>query len=132
MFIHYKQQNGVQREPVLYRVPKKHCGARSLFAKIEIAGIVPGVQALAWLNKEEQTKRIKKNIHTIFSDSIQTCNSSYIGYNFLFGSSHCKTYSDSVDFANANLIREIRSGVYLIPQFNQSQLDLIVHHVSTL
>ena len=30
---------------------------------------------------------------TIFTDSSRTCNSNFIGYNCLYGASHCKSYS---------------------------------------
>ena len=32
-------------------------------------------------------------VRTIFTDSFHTCNSNFIGYNCLYGISHCKSYS---------------------------------------
>ena len=46
-------------------------------------------------------------VRSIFATSSQTCNSNFTGYNCLFGSTHCKSYS-SEDIALGQLTREIR------------------------
>ena len=47
------------------------------------------------------------------------------GYNFLYGSHHCKSYS-SEDVILGELIREIRCSHYCIPNFSSSELDFVV------
>ena len=32
-------------------------------------------------------------VRTIFTDSSHACNSNFIGYNYLYGASHCKSYA---------------------------------------
>ena len=64
-------------------------------------------------------------VRTIFTDSSRTCNSNFIGYNCLYGASHCKCYS-SHHIAIGNLVREIRSTHTFIPHFSHSELETIV------
>ena len=68
-------------------------------------------------------------VHTIFTDSSRTCNSNFIGYNCLYGASHCKSYSSSHHVTNGNLVREIRSTHTFIPHFSHSELEAIVSAV---
>ena len=69
-------------------------------------------------------------IRSIFSDSLHTCNSNFIGYNYLYGGSHCEYYS-SEHIAIGHLIREIRSQS-CVPGFSQAELDSIVLLASTM
>ena len=68
-------------------------------------------------------------VRSVFVESAQTCNSNFIGYNFLFGNHHCKTYSTE-DVALGRLIRK-RDRSTQIPNFSPSQLDTIVCSAST-
>ena len=61
---------------------------------------------------------------SVFAVSSRTCNSNFIGYIFLYGSHHCKSYS-SEDVALGELIREIRHSHYFIPDFRSSELDFL-------
>ena len=57
--------------------------------------------------------------------SSSTCNSNFIGYNFLYSHSHCKSYSTD-HVAIGHLIREIRCSQTHIPGFSHEELDSIV------
>ena len=70
-------------------------------------------------------------IRSVFSDSQQSCNSNFIGYNYLFGQSHCKIISDEFN-ALSSVIIDIRDPNLCIPHFTQTELDTIVHYISTL
>ena len=67
-------------------------------------------------------------VRTIFTDSSRTCNSNFIGYNCLYGASHCKSYSPN-HIAIGNLVREIRSTHTFIPHFSHNELEAIVSAV---
>ncbi len=69
-------------------------------------------------------------IRSIVTVSSCTCNSNFIGYNCLYGDSHCNAYS-SDHIAIGNLIREIRTQS-LIPHFSDIDLDAIVLSASTM
>lgn len=64
-------------------------------------------------------------IRTIFKVSTQSCNANFIGYNYLYGSSHIKSYSSS-EVAIGNLVREVRSDQCLIPGFCNDDLEFMV------
>ena len=70
-------------------------------------------------------------VRSIFATSSQTCNSKFIGYNYLFGSTHCKSYS-SEDIALGQLIREICYTHYQIGGFSSAELDSIVSSASSM
>ena len=70
-------------------------------------------------------------VRTIFSTSVLSCNSSFIGYNCLFGVDHVKSYS-SYDFAIGNLVRELRSDQFSVPNFSHDELDFIVRSAVSL
>ena len=70
-------------------------------------------------------------VRSVFVVSSQSCNSNFIGYNVLFGSRHCKSYS-SDDVAVGQFIREIRSTHHHIPNFGPSELNAIVLSVCTI
>ena len=63
-------------------------------------------------------------VRSVFVVSLQSCNSNFIGYNVLFGSRQCKSYSS--DDAMGQLIREIRSTHHHIPNFSPPELNAIV------
>ena len=67
-------------------------------------------------------------VRTIFTDSSRTCNSNFIGYNCMYGASHCKSYSPN-HIAIGNLVREIRSTHTFIPHFSHNELEAIVSAV---
>ena len=67
-------------------------------------------------------------VRTIFTDSSHTSNSNFIGYNCLYGASHCKSYSPH-HIAIGNLVREIRSTHMFILHFSHSELEAIVSAV---
>ncbi len=54
----------------------------------------------------------------------------FIGYNCLYGDSHCNAYS-SYHIATGNLIKEIRTQS-LIPHFSEIDLDAVVLSASTM
>ena len=68
-------------------------------------------------------------VRSVFVESAQTCNSNFIGYNFLFGNRHCKTYSTE-DVALGRLIREFRNTQ--VSNFSTSELDTIVCSTSLI
>ena len=72
-------------------------------------------------------------IRSVFRDSSQVCNSSFVGYNYMYGNSHCKSYSTD-DVVVGYLIREIRDthDHTVIPHFSQHELDIIVSSASTM
>ena len=70
-------------------------------------------------------------IRSVFHESSLVCNSGFIGYNCMFGPSHCKSYSTD-HVAVGHLIREIRDTHSVIPHFAQSELDFIVSSASTM
>ena len=70
-------------------------------------------------------------VRSIFAISSQTCNSNFIGYNCLFGSTHCKSYT-SEDIALGQLIREIRCTHFQIDGFSSAELDSIVSSASSI
>lgn len=70
-------------------------------------------------------------IRSVFHDSSQACNSSFVGYNCMYGISHCKSYSTD-HVAVGHLIREIRDTHSVIPHFTQCELDFIVSSASTM
>ena len=67
----------------------------------------------------------------IFTDSSRACNSNFIGYNYLYGTSHCKSYARD-HIAIGNLVREIRSMHTFIPHFSHSELETIVSDAVSL
>ncbi len=69
-------------------------------------------------------------IRSIFTVSSRTCNSNFIGYNCLYGDSHCKAYS-SHHIAIGNLIREIHTQS-VIPHISDIYFDAIVLSASTM
>ena len=70
-------------------------------------------------------------VRTIFIDSSRACNSYFIGYNCLYGTSHCKSYvRDHISIGN--LVREIRSTHTFIPHFSHSELETIVSDAVSL
>ena len=70
-------------------------------------------------------------IHSVFHDSSLDCNSDFVGYNCMYGNSHCRSYSIN-HFAVGHLIREIRDTHSVIPHFPHSELDYIVTSASTV
>ena len=70
-------------------------------------------------------------IRSIFTVSAQSCNSNFIGYNFLYGHTHCKHYKHG-HIVFSQLIREIRSDESYIPGFSTDELDIIVSTSSTM
>ena len=70
-------------------------------------------------------------IRSVFRDSSQICNSSFVVYNYMYGNSHCKSYSTE-DVAVGYLIREIRDTHTVIPHFSQHELDIIISSASTM
>ena len=69
-------------------------------------------------------------ICSVFHDSSLDCNFGFVGYNCMYGNSHCRTYSIN-HFAVGHLIREIRDTHSVIPHFTHSELDYIVTSAST-
>ena len=69
-------------------------------------------------------------IRSIFTTSAHSCNSNFIGYNFLYGHSHCKSY-DIEHMATSQLIREVRSHQFFIPGFGADELNFFVATSST-
>ena len=70
-------------------------------------------------------------IHSVFTVSAQPCNSNFIGYNFLYGHTHCKQYKHGY-IVCSQLIREIHSDKFYIPGFSTDELDIIVSTSSTM
>ena len=70
-------------------------------------------------------------IPSVFHDSSQACNSSFVGYNCMYGNSHCRSYSTD-HFAVGHLIREIRDTHSVILHFTHYELDFIVTSASTM
>ena len=70
-------------------------------------------------------------IRSVFHDSSLACNSGFIGYNYMYGNSHCKSYSTE-HAAVGHLIREIRDTHSVISYFTHAELDYIVTSVSTM
>ena len=70
-------------------------------------------------------------IRSIFTVSAQSCNSNFIGYNFLYGHTHCKHYKHGY-IVCSQLMREIRSEEFYIPGFSTDELDIIVSTSSTM
>ena len=70
-------------------------------------------------------------ICSIFTVSAQSCNSNFIGYNFLYGHTHCKHYKHGY-IVFSQLMREIRSDEFYIPGFSTDELDIIVSTSSTM
>ena len=71
-------------------------------------------------------------IRSVFHDSSQACNSSFVGYNCMYGNSHCRSYSTD-HFAVGHLNREIRDTHSVILHFtNHYELDFIVTSPSTM
>ena len=68
---------------------------------------------------------------TVVHDGSLVCNLGFIGYNCMFGHSHCKSYSTD-HVAVGHLIREFRDTHSVIPHFAQSELDFIVSSASTM
>ena len=68
-------------------------------------------------------------ISTIFNDSCHNGKLNFIGYtiDYLFGASHCKSYSADHS-AIGSLIREIHSPHTVIPNFSHDELNAIVSH----
>ena len=67
-------------------------------------------------------------IHSIFTVSAHSCNSNFIGYNFLYGHTHCK-HCKHIHCLYSRLIRKIRSDEFYIPGFST---DHIVSTSSTM
>ena len=70
-------------------------------------------------------------IRSIFTVSSATCNSNFIGFNFLYGHTCCKSSSPE-HTAIGNLIREVRSNLFVIPGFSENELNDIVSYTSVI
>ena len=70
-------------------------------------------------------------LHIVFYLTVpRACNSNFIGYDFLYGSSHHKAYSPYL-IAIGNIIREI-SSQSVIPNFSHDELEVITCSASTM
>ena len=70
-------------------------------------------------------------IRSIFKVIAKSCSSNFIGYNLLYGHTHCKHYKHD-DIVCSQLIREICSDEFYIPGFSTDKLDIIVSTSSTM
>ena len=70
-------------------------------------------------------------IRSIFTTSAFSCNSNFIGYNYMCGHSHCKSYN-AEHFDISQLVREVRSQKFCIPGFSDDELNFFVATLSTM